>query len=207
MDESTAEQWADRRRRDPRHRLSLHVLAATVWVGGQFATGQLPSLREARRRRPGPWPGLQPHRLAGVRRPGGRRSQPSAARVGDFDTEWQVTTVREDLVVARRACRRRPRRVRDPGRGSRHRGTAGVALAAVVLGSCCTADPPSRRRPPGAAGRSARPAPGLVVERWTSAGSCARQVAHHPALTRPGRRPARAGGSSGSRRPARSCAA
>ena len=43
-------------------RLSLHVLAAAVWVGGQFTmAGLVPTAREPRARaRPGPWPAPSP---------------------------------------------------------------------------------------------------------------------------------------------------
>ena len=64
-------------------RLFVHVLAACVWVGGQFVLGGLvPPLRVGvpRRAPPGGAP-LQPHRLAGVRRArGDRHLEPDGGR-------------------------------------------------------------------------------------------------------------------------------
>jgi putative copper export protein len=84
-------------------RLSLHVLAATVWVGGQFVlVGLLPTVR-----------GLGEDAPRIVARAYNRIAWPAFAvvvvtgiwnllelPVGDFDTEWQVTLFVKILVVA-----------------------------------------------------------------------------------------------------------
>jgi putative copper export protein len=84
-------------------RLSLHVLAATIWVGGQFVlAGLLPSLR-----------GLGDDAPRTVARAYNRIAWPAFAvlvatgiwnlvelPVGDFDTEWQVTLFVKILIVA-----------------------------------------------------------------------------------------------------------
>jgi putative copper export protein len=84
-------------------RLSLHVLAATIWVGGQFAlAGLLPSLRA-----------LGDDAPRTVARAFNRLAWPAFAvlvatgiwnlvelPVGDLDTEWQITLFVKILVVA-----------------------------------------------------------------------------------------------------------
>jgi putative copper export protein len=84
-------------------RLSLHVLAATVWVGGQFVlAGLLPTARS-----------LGDDAPAAVARQFNRIAWPAFALlvatgiwhlvelpVGDFGTEWQVTLFVKITVVA-----------------------------------------------------------------------------------------------------------
>ena len=84
-------------------RLSLHVLAATVWVGGQFVlAGLLPTVRGlgddapravARAFNRIAWPAFGVLVLTGV-------WHLFELPVGDFDTEWQVTLFVKILVVA-----------------------------------------------------------------------------------------------------------
>ncbi len=84
-------------------RLSLHVLAATVWVGGQFVlVGLLPSLRRlgddaprtvARAYNRIAWPAFAVLAVTGI-------WNLLELPVGDFDTEWQVTLFVKILVVA-----------------------------------------------------------------------------------------------------------
>ena len=84
-------------------RLSLHVLAATVWVGGQFVlAGLLPSLRRlgddaprtvARAFNRIAWPAFAVLVATGV-------WNLLELPVGDFDTEWQVTLFVKIVVVA-----------------------------------------------------------------------------------------------------------
>lgn len=84
-------------------RLSLHVLAATVWVGGQFVlVGLLPSLRRlgddaprtvARTYNRIAWPAFAVLVVTGI-------WNLVELPVGDFDTEWQVTLFVKILVVA-----------------------------------------------------------------------------------------------------------
>ena len=83
-------------------RLSLHVLAATVWVGGQFVlAGLLPGLRAlgddvprtmARRFNRIAWPAFAVLVATGV-------WNLIELPVGDFDTDWQVTLFVRILVV------------------------------------------------------------------------------------------------------------
>jgi putative copper export protein len=84
-------------------RLSLHVLAATIWVGGQFVlAGLLPSLRTiggdaprtvARAYNRIAWPAFAVLVATGI-------WNLVELPVGDFDTEWQVTLFVKILVVA-----------------------------------------------------------------------------------------------------------
>jgi putative copper export protein len=84
-------------------RLSLHVLAATVWVGGQFTlAGLVPGLRDlgedvprtvARRFNRIAWPAFAVLVATGI-------WNLVELPVGDFDTEWQVTLFVKIVVVA-----------------------------------------------------------------------------------------------------------
>ena len=84
-------------------RLSVHVLAATVWVGGQFVlAGLLPELRTlgddapravARRFDRIAWPAFAVLVATGI-------WNLVELPLGDFDTEWQVTLFVKILVVA-----------------------------------------------------------------------------------------------------------
>lgn len=84
-------------------RLSLHVLAATVWVGGQLTlAGLVPGLRAlgddvprtvARRFNRIAWPAYGVLVATGI-------WHLLALPVGDFDTEWQVTLMVKITVVA-----------------------------------------------------------------------------------------------------------
>ena len=84
-------------------RLSLHVLAATVWVGGQFTlAGLVPGLRAlgdevprtvARRFNRIAWPAYAVLLLTGI-------WNLLELPVGDFDIEWQVTLMIKITVVA-----------------------------------------------------------------------------------------------------------
>ena len=84
-------------------RLSLHVLAATVWVGGQFTlAGLVPRLRAlgddvprtvARRFNRIAWPAFGVLVATGI-------WNLLDLPVGDFDTEWQVTLMVKITVVA-----------------------------------------------------------------------------------------------------------
>ena len=84
-------------------RLSLHVLAAAVWVGGQFVlAGLLPSVRTlgedaprtvARAYNRIAWPAFAVLVVTGI-------WNLLELPVGDFDTEWQVTLFVKILVVA-----------------------------------------------------------------------------------------------------------
>ena len=84
-------------------RLSLHVLAATVWVGGQITlAGLVPGLRKlgddvprtvARRFARIAWPAYAVLVLTGI-------WNLFALPVGDFGTRWQVTLMVKLLVVA-----------------------------------------------------------------------------------------------------------
>jgi putative copper export protein len=84
-------------------RLSLHVLAATVWVGGQFTlAGLVPGLRAlgddvprtvARRFNRIAWPAFGVLVATGI-------WNLLDLPVGDFDTEWQVTLMVKITVVA-----------------------------------------------------------------------------------------------------------
>jgi putative copper export protein len=84
-------------------RLSLHVLGAAVWVGGQFTlAGLVPGLRElgedvprtvARRFNRIAWPAFAVLVATGI-------WNLVELPVGDFDTEWQVTLMVKITVVA-----------------------------------------------------------------------------------------------------------
>jgi putative copper export protein len=84
-------------------RLSLHVLAATVWVGGQLTlAGLVPGLRAlgddvprtvARRFDRIAWPAYGVLLATGI-------WNLLALPVGDFDVEWQVTLMVKITVVA-----------------------------------------------------------------------------------------------------------
>lgn len=84
-------------------RLSLHVLAATVWVGGQLTlAGLVPGLRAfgddaprtvARRFNRIAWPAYAVLVATGI-------WNLAELPVGDFDTDWQVTLFVKILVVA-----------------------------------------------------------------------------------------------------------
>lgn len=84
-------------------RLSLHVLAATVWVGGQLTlAGLVPGLRAlgddvprtiARRFHRIAWPAYAVLLATGI-------WNLLELPVGDFDIEWQVTLVVKITVVA-----------------------------------------------------------------------------------------------------------
>jgi putative copper export protein len=84
-------------------RLSLHVLAATVWVGGQFTlAGLVPGLRElgedaprtvARRFNRIAWPAFGVLVATGI-------WNLVELPVGDFSTKWQVTLMVKITVVA-----------------------------------------------------------------------------------------------------------
>ena len=84
-------------------RLSLHVLAATIWVGGQFTlAGLVPGLRAlgddvprtvARRFNRIAWPAYGVLVATGI-------WNLLELPVGDFDTEWQVTLMVKITVVA-----------------------------------------------------------------------------------------------------------
>lgn len=84
-------------------RLSLHVLAATVWVGGQFTlAGLVPGLREvgddvprtvARRFNRIAWPAYAVLVATGI-------WNLLELPVGDFGTRWQVTLMVKITVVA-----------------------------------------------------------------------------------------------------------
>ncbi|HEX5366957.1 MAG TPA: hypothetical protein VFW63_09905 [Acidimicrobiales bacterium] len=84
-------------------RLSLHVLAAAVWVGGQLVlAGLLPSLRRlgddvprtvARAFNRVAWPAFAVAVATGI-------WNLLAVPVGDLGTEWQVTLFAKILVVA-----------------------------------------------------------------------------------------------------------
>lgn len=84
-------------------RLSLHVLAAAVWVGGQFTlAGLVPGLRAlgddvprtvARRFNRIAWPAYAVLLATGV-------WNLLELPVGDFDIEWQVTLMVKITVVA-----------------------------------------------------------------------------------------------------------
>ena len=84
-------------------RLSLHVLAAAVWVGGQFTlAGLVPGLRAlgddvprtvARRFNRIAWPAYAVLLATGI-------WNLLELPVGDFDTEWQVTLMVKITVVA-----------------------------------------------------------------------------------------------------------
>ena len=84
-------------------RLSLHVLAAAVWVGGQFTlAGLVPGLRAlgddvprsvARRFNRIAWPAYAVLLATGI-------WNLLELPVGDFDTEWQVTLMVKVTVVA-----------------------------------------------------------------------------------------------------------
>ncbi len=84
-------------------RLSLHVLAATIWVGGQLTlAGLVPGLRAlgddvprtvARRYNRIAWPAYGVLVATGI-------WNLLELPVGDFDTEWQVTLMVKITVVA-----------------------------------------------------------------------------------------------------------
>jgi putative copper export protein len=84
-------------------RLSLHVLAAAVWVGGQFTlAGLVPGLRAlgddvprtvARRFNRIAWPAYAVLLVTGI-------WNLLELPVGDFDIEWQVTLMVKITVVA-----------------------------------------------------------------------------------------------------------
>ncbi len=84
-------------------RLSLHVLAAAVWVGGQFTlAGLVPGLRAlgddvprtvARRFNRIAWPAFAVLVATGI-------WNLLELPVGDFDTEWQITLMVKITVVA-----------------------------------------------------------------------------------------------------------
>lgn len=84
-------------------RLSLHVLAATVWVGGQFVlAGLLPTVRTLGEDAPGAvarqfnriaWPAFAVLVATGI-------WHLVELPVGDFSTQWQVTLFVKILVVA-----------------------------------------------------------------------------------------------------------
>ena len=84
-------------------RLSLHVLAAAVWVGGQFTlAGLVPGLRAlgddvprsvARRFNRIAWPAYAVLLATGI-------WNLLELPVGDFDTEWQITLMVKITVVA-----------------------------------------------------------------------------------------------------------
>ena len=84
-------------------RLSLHVLAATMWVGGQFTlAGLVPGLRAlgddvprtvARRFNRIAWPAYAVLLLTGI-------WNLLELPVGDYDIEWQVTLMIKITVVA-----------------------------------------------------------------------------------------------------------
>jgi putative copper export protein len=84
-------------------RLSLHVLAATIWVGGQFTlAGLVPGLRAlgddvprtvARRFNRIAWPAYGVLVATGI-------WNLMALPVGDFDTQWQVTLMVKITIVA-----------------------------------------------------------------------------------------------------------
>jgi putative copper export protein len=84
-------------------RLSLHVLAAAVWVGGQFTlAGLVPGLRAlgddvprtvARRFNRIAWPAFGVLVVTGI-------WNLLELPVGDFDTEWQITLMVKITVVA-----------------------------------------------------------------------------------------------------------
>jgi putative copper export protein len=84
-------------------RLSLHVLAATVWVGGQFVlAGLLPTVRSlgddaprtvARAYNRVAWPAYAVLVVTGI-------WNLLELPVGDFDTDWQVTLMVKITVVA-----------------------------------------------------------------------------------------------------------
>lgn len=84
-------------------RLSLHVLAATVWVGGQFTlAGLVPGLRQvgddvprtvARRFNRIAWPAYAVLVATGI-------WNLLELPVGDFGTRWQVTLMVKITVVA-----------------------------------------------------------------------------------------------------------
>jgi putative copper export protein len=84
-------------------RLSLHVLAATVWVGGQFVlAGLLPTVRSlgddapramARAFNRIAWPAYAVLVITGI-------WNLLELPVGDFDTDWQVTLMVKITVVA-----------------------------------------------------------------------------------------------------------
>jgi putative copper export protein len=84
-------------------RLSLHVLAATIWVGGQFTlAGLVPGLRAlgddvprtvARRFNRIAWPAYGVLVVTGI-------WNLLELPVGDFSTEWQVTLMVKITVVA-----------------------------------------------------------------------------------------------------------
>lgn len=84
-------------------RLSLHVLAATVWVGGQLTlAGLVPGLRElgedlprtvARRFNRIAWPAFAVLVATGI-------WNLVELPIGDFDTDWQVTLFVKITVVA-----------------------------------------------------------------------------------------------------------
>jgi putative copper export protein len=84
-------------------RLSMHVLAAAVWVGGQITlAGLVPGLRDlgedvprtvARRFNRIAWPAFAVLVATGI-------WNLVELPVGDFDTEWQVTLMVKITVVA-----------------------------------------------------------------------------------------------------------
>lgn len=84
-------------------RLSLHVLAAAIWVGGQFTlAGLVPGLRAlgddvprtvARRFNRIAWPAFGVLVVTGI-------WNLLELPVGDFDTEWQITLMVKITVVA-----------------------------------------------------------------------------------------------------------
>jgi putative copper export protein len=84
-------------------RLSLHVLAATVWAGGQFVlAGLLPTVRTLGDGAPGAvarqfnriaWPAFAVLVATGI-------WHLVELPVGDFSTQWQVTLFVKILVVA-----------------------------------------------------------------------------------------------------------
>jgi putative copper export protein len=84
-------------------RLTLHVLAATVWVGGQVTlAGLVPGLRElgedlprtvARRFNRIAWPAFAVLVATGI-------WNLVELPIGDFDTDWQVTLFVKITVVA-----------------------------------------------------------------------------------------------------------
>jgi putative copper export protein len=120
-------------------RLSLHVLAATVWVGGQLTlAGLVPGLRAlgddvprtvARRFSRIAWPAFAVLVLTGI-------WNLLVLPVGDFGTRWQVTLMVKLLVVAAAGVAAAVHSATHSGGAVAAGGAvAGLAsIAAVVLG-------------------------------------------------------------------------
>jgi putative copper export protein len=120
-------------------RLSLHVLAATVWVGGQLTlAGLVPGLRAlgddvprtvARRFSRIAWPAFAVLVVTGI-------WNLLALPIGDFGTRWQVTLMVKLVVVAAAGVAAAVHgAARSRGAVAAGGAVAGLAsIAAVVLG-------------------------------------------------------------------------